>query len=73
MVVAIVFDFHNASGAQTWTRQAPWYMPFLVKPRVLCVMNLQHACMHHFHYLAKAAQYTRYIFVPQKGSEIVLL
>ena len=39
----------------------------VVKSCVLYVVSLQHECMHHLRRWPKAAGYTRYILVPQKG------
>ena len=45
----------------------------VVKLCALCVVSLQHVCMHHLRCSPKAAQYTRYILVPQKSTEIALV
>ena len=45
----------------------------MMKPCVSCVVGLQRVCMHHLRCSPKAARYTRYILVPQKGSKITLL
>ena len=45
----------------------------VVKPCASCIVSLQHMCMHHLRRLPKTARCTRYILVPQKGTEIALL
>ena len=46
---------------------------FGVKPCALCVVSLQHVSMRHLRHLPKAAWYTCYIVVQQKGTEIALV
>ena len=45
----------------------------VVKPCVSCLVSLQHVCMHHLRRSSKAARHTRYILVPQKGTDITLV
>ena len=45
----------------------------VVKSCVSYVVSLQHVCMHHLRRSPKAAGYTIYILVPQKGAEIALV
>ena len=44
VVVVVVVDFDFASGAQAWTRQAPWYLPC---GEAVCVVCHEFAaCVH---------------------------
>ena len=64
--------FAYPGGARACTRQVPWYVP-CDEPCVSCAINLQHLYMQHLCRLPKAARYTCYILVAQKGTEIALV
>ena len=72
VVVVVVVDFYyevvhrHGGGKRLGTC-------LVVKPCALCVVSLQHVCMHHLRRSPKAVRYTRYILAPQKGTEIALL
>ena len=44
VVVVVVVDFDFAGGAQAWTRQEPWYLPY--GEAVCVVLHEFLACVH---------------------------